>query len=341
MTLSALDRSAFTDKDWMAYLEDRPHPDIMKWITGIGARGQEYYLRRIDRLSLRGGKVLDAGCGIGNWAMALAHRFEEVQAMEISETFLEILSGVKTHFGGRIHTKSGSVEAIPYDDNSFDTVFCNGVIFLTAVETSLSEFARVLRPGGQLYVTYNGPGWWRHLINDRGPTEPNCIRFGADGLINWAFRLLDEIGLEKLVSEADREKGRALRASAGGSLETIEFARNVLSGLPLNGHYYRKRDDVLACCVDLTANEIDPVYAERLAADLLSRICDARPAYELLVHTYTYRPEEMSEALSRHGFLDILASREGTITLNEDAPAVSPIYTAHQDVHECLCWKLG
>lgn len=47
-----------------------------------------------------------------------------------------------------IHWVCASVEQIPLDTESMDTVVCRGVIMLAHVERMLSEIARILRPGG-------------------------------------------------------------------------------------------------------------------------------------------------------------------------------------------------
>lgn len=51
---------------------------------------------------------------------------------------------------------TASVEDIPLEDNSVDCVFANWVIYKADIRKSLAEFARVLRPGGVVLVSYNG-----------------------------------------------------------------------------------------------------------------------------------------------------------------------------------------
>ena len=50
---------------------------------------------------------------------------------------------------GRIEASCGSVLDMPYDDASFDLVFCKGVLHeVRRVDAAVAEMARVCRPGG-------------------------------------------------------------------------------------------------------------------------------------------------------------------------------------------------
>ena len=55
-----------------------------------------------------------------------------------------------------------SAENLPFEDNTFDLIFANWVIYKTDLPKSLAEINRVLRPGGDVLLTY-------------GNTDPNFI----------------------------------------------------------------------------------------------------------------------------------------------------------------------
>ena len=137
-------------------------------------RGLQYYHDRLEQLSFSGERVLDAGCGQGQWAIALAHRFSRVDALDLKPERLAVLSSVKQAMGlGNIFPFQGSIEKLPYNDNSFDAIFCYGVIMFTNLPKVLSEFYRVLQPGGRLYVCLNAEGWNHYLIEERGKDNPS------------------------------------------------------------------------------------------------------------------------------------------------------------------------
>src|SRR3954447_10831544 len=72
----------------------------------------------IDGLDLpAGATVLDAGCGSGRMLDALA-RLGEAHGMELNTTGLAV-ARARGH-----QVLEGRVEAIPYDDDSFDLVTC-------------------------------------------------------------------------------------------------------------------------------------------------------------------------------------------------------------------------
>ncbi len=338
MTPSDHTRHEFTDADWLSRLEALDIPHLNEWMRSQAKRGQDYYLRRLDRLGFSGGTVLDAGCGVGNWSIALARRFQHVEALDNDPERVGVLAGIASHVGDNLNPKIGSVTELPYEAGTFDAVFCNGVVFLTDTETALSEFSRVLRPGGTLYVTYNGPNWWRHLIRDRAPTEPVCYMYGANGLVTWAFRLAGELDLFQAATEAERDDAaRELLSPSTSSLLTI--ASKVLQRVSANGKFARRCKDIADCIRDLQTPGVEQSYIERVAVDLGSYIATGTSRHEVLVHTYTHRPEDMVDMLSRRGMFDIMSAHEGSLCLNQSSLPVAPIYTPNQGVFETVARK--
>jgi len=102
------------------------------------------------------GNVLDAGCGFGQWTIALAALNESAVGMDILRS--RVAHG---HFQCEEGTfLVGSIENIPFADGFFDAVFCFSAILFTDISKTLKEFWRVLRPGGKLYFNDNGVGYY-------------------------------------------------------------------------------------------------------------------------------------------------------------------------------------
>lgn len=126
-----------------------------KWRFGDALRRMEAQLAQ--RLDLAPGSVvLDAGCGQGDVSRALASRYGlKVEGIDILDFNLEAASRKSTESGlsGRTHFQWGDYHAVPFPDGHFDGVFTmETLVHASDPKTALSEFARVLRPGGRLVL---------------------------------------------------------------------------------------------------------------------------------------------------------------------------------------------
>lgn len=96
--------------------------------------------RYLDRLP-RETRVLDAGCGEGVLVDEYADRLA--------------ISGVDANYSSA-RVKTASLTALPFDDGSFDCALCLDVLEHLSYEEqprALAELHRVLRPGGELFVS--------------------------------------------------------------------------------------------------------------------------------------------------------------------------------------------
>ena len=106
--------------------------------------------------SVRGKRVLDVGCQWGATTIAFARHGAKVTGIDIRSEFIE---------GAALRTKEQGVEAVffvsPAENidakaDTFDVVYCTNVIeHVRSHEKSISEFSRVLKPGGILFM--DGP----------------------------------------------------------------------------------------------------------------------------------------------------------------------------------------
>lgn len=142
----------------------------------------------VDRLKQYGfldfEHALDAGCGFGQWSLALSQLNKEVFSCDADVERVEFLHKIAVENKiNNIHTRQAFIDNLPYENESFDAVFCYGVIFLTPWKKSLSELVRVLKPGGKLYVNANGLGWYKHLWytahNKTSDYDPQLIAANA------------------------------------------------------------------------------------------------------------------------------------------------------------------
>jgi len=99
--------------------------------------------------------VLDAGCGWGRVLKRLSSyvpkNFEKVG---VDLDYLSLQYG-KTINEAAAFLRS-EIQALPFEDEIFDMILCSGVIHevqdIKGRDEALKEFARVLKPNGQLYI---------------------------------------------------------------------------------------------------------------------------------------------------------------------------------------------
>jgi 2-polyprenyl-6-hydroxyphenyl methylase/3-demethylubiquinone-9 3-methyltransferase len=107
-----------------------------------------------------GKAVLDLGCGGGFMAEALARRRASVCGVDPSEAAIAAAQRHASASGLKVDYATGTGEAIPHADQTFDIVVCVDVLeHVTDVDRVIAEIDRVLRPGGLLLFDTINHGW--------------------------------------------------------------------------------------------------------------------------------------------------------------------------------------
>ena len=93
-----------------------------------------------------GSRVLDIGCGPGNFTAAYAEVCAEVVGVDLAPNMIGVAAKQYPH----IAFQTANVEELPFDDESFDVVVSGYVNqYLARPEVAFREVSRVLRPGGR------------------------------------------------------------------------------------------------------------------------------------------------------------------------------------------------
>lgn len=125
----------------------------------------ERMLERLDYVRLEPAVILDAGCGTGVGAEALARRYRKARVIAMDFAFPMLEHARKR--GPWLRKPAcvcGDIEQLPIADNSVDLVFSNVALQWSAdLEQVFTEFKRVLRPGGLLMFTTFGPDTLKEL----------------------------------------------------------------------------------------------------------------------------------------------------------------------------------
>ncbi len=167
-------RSVATDEYVKTLPEWAAHKVLMRFAPGI-----EHYERRLTHLGLCGKDiVLDAGCGYGQWSVALWRQNRKVIALDHSDRFLRIAKSVlRHHTPERCLLVKGDVHRLPLPDASVDAILSAEVLFYTDEIAVLREFYRVLKPSGKVYILTAGLGYHLEYVLE------NWYRPG--GLKHW------------------------------------------------------------------------------------------------------------------------------------------------------------
>jgi len=118
------------------------------WPSNVpdAARAAEHVRRIVPPRPFR--RALDAGCGTGVCCPALSECSHEVVGLDLSFGSLQTAAGL---FG--VPACQASLLRLPLPSDSFDLVFCWGVIHHTSDPIrALDELVRVLAPGGTLVL---------------------------------------------------------------------------------------------------------------------------------------------------------------------------------------------
>ncbi|MFM8902774.1 MAG: class I SAM-dependent methyltransferase [Actinomycetota bacterium] len=128
---------------------------------------------QFDRLNLKPGDLfLDAGTGFGRHAFEAARRGARVVALDYAAqevtstraTFAAMYEAGELDADSLAGVIRGDATRLPFNDSTFDCVVTSEVLeHIDNDDIALSEFERVLRPGGMLAATV--PAWFPEKIN--------------------------------------------------------------------------------------------------------------------------------------------------------------------------------
>jgi SAM-dependent methyltransferase len=129
------------------------------------AGGLARYEKRLRHYGFAGLKnVLDAGCGFGQWSLALAQLNDSVDAVDHASARVALLQHIAARMDiTKLRVQQASVDELPYPDASFAAVFAYSLLPFTEWKRTVRELTRVLAPGGRLYANANDFGWYKFL----------------------------------------------------------------------------------------------------------------------------------------------------------------------------------
>jgi 2-polyprenyl-3-methyl-5-hydroxy-6-metoxy-1,4-benzoquinol methylase len=169
-------------------------------------------------------RLLDAGCGDGRYLAALATlrgRPRGIVGSDIAERILATARRATEQAGVQADLVQANLEALPFEDASFDLVLCAQVIeHLLDPSAGIRELARVTCPGGRVVVsTDNRRAFVSRLLNG-----PRTVLVGLLGLTGTRKRV------EFPHRNFDRAELSALLRGAGLQPERLQTFRFHVTG---------------------------------------------------------------------------------------------------------------
>lgn len=168
------DEQALVDRNVARYARvhrryERRHPEIFNPIEQQrlhDALGDAIELARATANDGGTVRVLDLGCGSGNVTNHLVELGADVTASDVSPEFLQM---IERRFGSRVSTLAlNGVDLANVEDESFDLVTAYSVLHhILDYVRIVGELARVLRPGGVMYLD--------HEVNENFWDPDGCV----------------------------------------------------------------------------------------------------------------------------------------------------------------------
>lgn len=127
----------------------------------------------------KGMKVLDVGCGTGNFSIKLAKMGCEVVGIDVSEEMLKVAEAKAREEGLNIKFYKMDAHQMEFEDNTFDGVLSvTAFEFLKEPEKAIEEIFRVLKPNGQLLIgTINKNSKWGEMYLSKEFQENTVFKY--------------------------------------------------------------------------------------------------------------------------------------------------------------------
>jgi len=149
----------------------------------------------------KGMKVLDVGCGTGNFSIKLAEKGCQVVGIDISEKMLDIARKKSRAKNLNISFYNMNVYNLSFPDESFNGVFSMAALeFMHEPRKAFNEMMRVLKPGGQLLIgTIHRDSHWGRFYMKEAEKPDSIFRF-ADFK---TLKELEELNIKTLVKSSE------------------------------------------------------------------------------------------------------------------------------------------
>lgn len=156
-----LDREREFHDDWANSVQPN-EVDVMGAWTELATPETFWISRQLG--DIKGLKVLDLGCGLGEGSVYFALRGAEVTASDLSPGMCDLARRVAIHNGVQVQTLiTSATDLSNVPDNSYDIVYGANMLHHVDIEKCIDEVFRVLKPGGR--AAFWDPVQYNPIIN--------------------------------------------------------------------------------------------------------------------------------------------------------------------------------
>lgn len=144
----------------------------------------QFVFRNFDRNGKT--KILDLGCGAGIHVFFMGSENVVPYGIDFSDEGIEYTKQMLKEFGmGEFqeNMKVGSLTELPYENDFFDGIICNGVLYYLdfgSIEKAVDEMKRVLKPNGKLLLVVRSNEDYRFNKKYEIEGEKNTIIISED-----------------------------------------------------------------------------------------------------------------------------------------------------------------
>ena len=118
-------------------------------------------------------RIADIGCGKGSQTFVLADEYDaEIDAVDLLPEMTESIKEKckEKNIEDRVHPIQASMDALPFQPNTYDLIWAEGSIFIMGYEKGLQYWHQFLKPGG--YVAVTDCSW----LNNKRPQNMSWIK---------------------------------------------------------------------------------------------------------------------------------------------------------------------
>jgi ubiquinone/menaquinone biosynthesis C-methylase UbiE len=137
-------------------------------VSRVVSRGRWGDWQHASCAELEGQQILELAFGTGNLLAGLHAAGYHVVGLELSPSMVRLARRKLEGRGVALPLVRGRVQALPFGCTSFDSVLCTFPGDFIVAPATLSEIARVLRPGGRVVIVpsarLHGQDLWSRLI---------------------------------------------------------------------------------------------------------------------------------------------------------------------------------